>query len=619
MTPRWGRVWAWRAGALLPALVIATFVADGSVAAGLRVEAVMLIVATLVRPALGLMLVAFLAPLGDVVVPFLGAPPAHHAETLVIAFLAGWLSFLAGEDESAPRLPSSLVNAMWVFGGVLTASVAATALQLQSENAAELAHTLTVMTRSYLLTEDIIGAHTAAQLIEGLGLMSAAALVARSPRDKFWVRLSLIASGVVASVTSALIGLQVAPARTLARHAFVGLRRYSAVNGDVNAAASAYLLFLGLSAGVTTGVRRRRPWLLATGIILAGLAITWSAAAFLAAVLMLSAGAVLWIAFAVPGRLRIAAGLLLVILVAGGVVFSRTRRAAGSLEMRSGFNQASLHLIEARPVLGVGAGRYYPLSALVLPPRLSWLYGRENAHDYYLQTVAELGVLGAAVFLWLIAAALSAPLARVWTGRAGGAAVGCVAGVLAYLVTALTGHPFLVPEAATPFWIVLGLLIVPREASAVRSSWPRWTAIGVACALVLTVPLRDGVPRVRLPPSDDGFGPWRNDAAGRPFREAGSFSSLFVGPTVTAVEIPFRVAARGRARSAILTVSVRGLFGQELRIGPDWSSLIVPLSGAEALMPFQRINLEVTRTQGGPPPPGTAGADIGQVRLITVK
>ena len=617
--PRWRRLWAWRAVALVPAFIIASFLTNGSVSVAIRLEALAVLLVTLERPALGLALVALLAPLGDVVVPFLGAPPARHAETLAVAFLAGWLSFLAGEDDSRPRLPSNLVNAMWVFGGVLVASVAATAIQLQRENPVALQNTLAVLTRSYLLTDDIIGAHAAAPLLEGLGLMGAAALMARSPRDRFWLRLSLVASGVVASVASGLIGLRIAPARTLARHAFVGLRRYSAVIGDVNAAASSYLLLLGLSTGVTRVVRRPRPWLLATGIILAGMTITGSAAALLALVLVLCAGAMLWIGFAVPGRLKIVAALLMVALVVGTIVFSRTRRATGSLEMRSGFNQASLRFIEARPLLGIGAGRYYPLSTLVLPPRLNWVYRRENAHNYYAQTAAELGLVGLIAFVWVIGAALSAPLMRVWRGEADPVTIGCVGGSVAYLITALTGHPFLVPETVVPFWLVLGLLVAYQSGRAVGSTWARRAAIGFGCALLLTAPLRGGVPPVRVSPGDDGFGAWQTDNAGRPFREAEDHASLFVGRTTTAVEVPVRMASEGRASAGIITVDLPGFFRDELRVGRDWGTLLVPLPGAETLVPRQRINLAVRLPEGGAPNGEPPRMDIGQIRLITTK
>ena len=617
---RRGRVWAWRAVALVPAFLIASFLANGSVPDAIRLEALAVLLVTLARPPLGLMLVALLAPLGDAVVPFLGSLPARHAETLVIAFLAGWLSAL-GTDEERPPLPAGLVNAIWVFGGVLIASVAATALQLGSESPAELQKTLASLIHSYLLTDDVIGAHTAAQLLEGLGLLGAAGLIARRPRDRAWLRLSVVASGLIASVASGLLGLHVAPLRTLSRHAFIGKRRFSAITGDVNAAGSSYLLYVGVAAGIAAMVRtRRRVWLSVVVIILAGLAITTSAAAAAACMIVLGAGAIRWMGDTPPRRWKIAGALALAAVVAGAIAFARSDRSMQSVEMRGGFTQASLRLIEARPVLGIGAGRYYPLSLLVLPNRLSWVYGRENAHDYFLQIAAELGVGGAVAFVWVLGAALLVPLTRAWKGRADGMTVGCVAGASAYLVTALAGHPFLVPETVIPFWIVLGLLVGERADPIVQTAWRRRAAIGVACVLLATAWLRPGVPAVRLPPTDDGFGPWRtDDVGGQLFHQAGAQASLFVGPTVKSVEIPLRLESADRLSSATIVVGVPGWFRGDQRVGPDWSTMLVPLSGSELLMPRQRINLAVASVQSGTTPREQLRLDVGQIRILTAQ
>ena len=68
---------------------------------------------------------------------------------------------------------------------------------------------------------------------------------------------------------------------------------------------------------------------------------------------------------------------------------------------------------------------------------------------------AELGLVGLAAFLWWLGRALGAGLAWVrhegWNGLAFAAVCGCGA----YLLTSVTGHPFLVVEAAVPFWAVL--------------------------------------------------------------------------------------------------------------------------------------------------------------------
>ncbi len=104
MTTRWqfGQPWARLAAGLIPAFVLAVLLTNGSVSMAIRVEAALVLIVTLIRPAIGLMIVAFLAPLGDIVVPIFGGPPLRHAETLTVAFLAGWLLFRTDHDES-PR------------------------------------------------------------------------------------------------------------------------------------------------------------------------------------------------------------------------------------------------------------------------------------------------------------------------------------------------------------------------------------------------------------------------------------------------------------------------------------------------------------------------------------
>ena len=260
MTTHWqfGRPWVRLAAALVPTFVLAVFLTNGSVSIAIRVEAALVLIVTLVRPAIGLMIVALLAPLGDVVAPIFGGPPLRHAETLIVAFLAGWLLFRIDHDKSRAALPANLTNAMWVFGSVLIASVASTALQLHRENPAAMQSTVATLTQSYLLNAyDPVGFHTAGRLLEGLGLMAAAAEIGQhNVRDRIRLLACLVASGVVASIASGLLAIGIAPAQTLARHTANGLARYSAVTGDVNAAASSYLLLVGVALGVATLARR---------------------------------------------------------------------------------------------------------------------------------------------------------------------------------------------------------------------------------------------------------------------------------------------------------------------------------------------------------------------------
>ena len=113
--------------------------------------------------------------------------------------------------------------------------------------------------------------------------------------------------------------------------------------------------------------------------------------------------------------LAIVAVVVLVALTASarlGSASASSGSATLSLAIRAEFLETSLRMWATSPVLGVGVGTYYERSSEFMPPGIRAIYGRENAHNYYLQVATELGVIGFAVFLWWLGAAL----ARVWHG-----------------------------------------------------------------------------------------------------------------------------------------------------------------------------------------------------------
>ena len=71
--------------------------------------------------------------------------------------------------------------------------------------------------------------------------------------------------------------------------------------------------------------------------------------------------------------------------------------------LRVQFAETSFRMIRARPWFGIGVGQYYPTSPLFFSPTLASAYGAENAHDYFLQLAAELGMLGFAAYAILLA------------------------------------------------------------------------------------------------------------------------------------------------------------------------------------------------------------------------
>jgi hypothetical protein len=178
----------------------------------------------------------------------------------------------------------------------------------------------------------------------------------------------------------------------------------------------------------------------------------------------------------------------------------------------------------------------------------------------------------------------------------------------------LSGHPFLVQAAAFPFWIVSGLAVVTARSAAPTISSHRagWiVAIAAIAVAVVSIPFRTEIPRLRLPPSEDGFSPWQTAADGRRFREAGEYASLFVGPTVTLVEIPLRLTPDRRGVPLTVVDQVPRWAMHRTVVGDAWTIHLVSLPGADPLLPYQRINLSVS----DPTNSRASGVAVGEIRI----
>jgi putative inorganic carbon (HCO3(-)) transporter len=155
-----------------------------------------------------------------------------------------------------------------------------------------------------------------------------------------------------------------------------------------------------------------------------------------------------------------AAAPALLLLVLSPAVFGSasavTGSASRSMSVREEFLLTSVRMLATAPALGVGVGTYYQRSSEFMPPGIRALYGRENAHDYFLQTAAELGLAGVVAFIgWLGFAML--PLSRRLRDRNDPVALALTLACTGYLLTCVTGHPLLVVEVSVPFWATLGL------------------------------------------------------------------------------------------------------------------------------------------------------------------
>lgn len=169
---------------------------------------------------------------------------------------------------------------------------------------------------------------------------------------------------------------------------------------------------------------------------------------------------------------------------------------------RGEFWHAAVNMLQARPLTGIGLGRYYKDLAAWVPAPEALERQQENAHNYFLQIGAELGVPGLLCFLGLFGLAFSRGfrLAReaddTSTRRL---ALAVVIGVGAFALTLMTGHSLLLHEGQVTFWALAGLAIgAPAAASPASVRAGRWFVAAALLVLAVTLPHRMAVEAGRI-------------------------------------------------------------------------------------------------------------------------
>ncbi|MGH2484445.1 MAG: O-antigen ligase family protein [Ktedonobacterales bacterium] len=125
--------------------------------------------------------------------------------------------------------------------------------------------------------------------------------------------------------------------------------------------------------------------------------------AIIAACVAIPVVALAWVAGLIPARLTTA--VTNQFHVAGTTVCGQVNARDFSTVERIAHWVAGLRMFAAHPILGVGAGNYsaaYPRFACA-----DWATPLGHAHNYYINTAAELGVIGVAAFLALVGCALA--------------------------------------------------------------------------------------------------------------------------------------------------------------------------------------------------------------------
>ncbi|MFH1339128.1 MAG: O-antigen ligase family protein, partial [Candidatus Omnitrophota bacterium] len=179
----------------------------------------------------------------------------------------------------------------------------------------------------------------------------------------------------------------------------------------------------------------------------------------LGALLSLSLGLIIYFSFpfalnnGYPARhkmlnkkiMLLAAGFLIII----GAVFLMRQTATKqhilptfSLVMRINYWFDTLKIIKANLWTGVGPGNFNLTFA-------------RYAHNSYLQIWAEMGILGAVSFLWLIIAALNSAFKAIKKSSDRKLIIGLVAANSVFLIHNLMDFSFFLPEISLIWWVIL--------------------------------------------------------------------------------------------------------------------------------------------------------------------
>jgi O-antigen ligase len=578
--------------------------------------AIVVMALTLWRTVVGLTAVIALAPAGLLLAP----PPARAAELLVWAFLAMWLLSLwrplSATDTKNPTLLPALLYALCAVASWLAYTVGGAGGIEPLYLPATVARAVPV--DHLLFSSPEPETFTLLPLLAGVALFVAAAVATRErPGDRLALAAAIAGSAAVLSaLTIADVIGQWADVEFggwfLLR--YVRGERFSLHLADLNAAGSHYVLGALIAAALAVLDRARRAiWILLAIAIVPALWIGGSRSASAGGLLV--GGGLLW--FLKGGGLsRVPAGARRAVLLAAVAALAigaaavaaqpaEQGTAAHALRLRVQFLVTSARMFASAPIFGVGIGHYHERSNEFMPAALREVYGYENAHNYFAQQFAELGIAGGVLFAWLVIGVLRPAWRAVREDPAGDAAsIALLAGTAGYLLTCVTGHPILVPEAAIPFWGAFGALAAtarPGEAAIAErpNGTPRRLAIAAA-VLVAAANVAVHVRRYALTseaPGERGFYTLETTEAGRMFVWMTRHGVFYVGPQPGTVSIPVRAPDfLDGTEPFVVAVDVAGRRAGVYEAHPDrWTTIEIPLR-RRAAAPFRRVDLRANRS-----------------------
>ena len=573
------------------------------------------------RPHYGLLAIALLAPLGQVGSRTLDSN-MRGAEALVLAFLAGAL--VRGWTLRQFRaFPSTRLDvAALIFGFVVAASCLEQIWfsQIQIDFAWVYAQDLlNYASRTYITSARGFGMVPRAMwLLEGMALV---VLTLRYVSASASFMRRVVVMLVLGAVATAMLTLTAAATQFEQSRGsagslidFFARGRWSGHISDVNAAGSYFAMMALLALGMAF---RNRDWRWAWSVTGAALLLTTlmtgsrTAAAALGVVAVLVLVRAAWSHPRYAVRAASGAGVVATLGAAAILIF-RTTGATPSeaVSIRWMFLQATAGMLADEPAFGVGVGQFSLWSAKFAPPALFRIWRPDNAHNNLAQIAGELGIVGFIAFCVVLVAAFRSTLdtrrtpidnVRSWRSPA-------LAGVGVFILTWLGGHPLLVPEAAYPFWILLGLAgaFVAVDSTAVSSAG----LVAVAAAVLLaSIPLRVEEKSAKLDLSRVTYG--------LSARHLMTTRARFYVPRPNArVDVPLRARGASDDEPVEVEVFVDGTASETISLGDrNWRKATIDLSG-HSRRRFYQIDLRVKADGADTANPARSSVEVGTWEVI---
>lgn len=488
---------------------------DAGVPALWRIAVAAIALAGAVRPDLTMLVILALVPIATPLVAATGAAfsPNVGIELLIIPLVAGACLRLSAARDAVP--PSRLLWPATALGAIALGAgfLGVIADQHGGLTRPELARAIWAHLSSTYASEAAGAcstAHLAMAWVEGLALAVLIEIASRQrPTTAPLLLRTFVIAGAAAGVFPILRLIEVSLTRPQPWHAALGFLRTLRTSPhypDVNAAGS-YLALVLLTA-LWCALRARWRWMWAPAVlILAGLWLAGSRAAIVGVV----AGAV---AISVSSRQQLRWLLAIVVVLTAGAWLATGSAgryqapAQAAVEVRIELARIALQITSRHPWFGAGLAQFPAASIRYLTPTLVAHFPEaavgENAHNNYLQVLAEMGLAGLAGLVWAV---LFPVIGAVRESAAGGdprlAAIG--GGLVALLVSAVAGHPWLMPPVwlatAMALGIAMGLRHPPDPRTfARRDGRARDAAIVVILIVAASLPARvsRAMPRVEI-------------------------------------------------------------------------------------------------------------------------